>query len=449
MIPDYCKSIIELLNSNGYEAYVVGGAVRDILSGITPHDYDLATSATPNEMKEVFEKNNIRTIIEQGFKHGTVTVLVDGNLLEITSYRSEGEYSDSRRPDEVSFTRSIEEDVKRRDFTINSMYIDASLNVVDITGGQIDLKNKVIRAVGDPFVRFKEDALRILRALRFASTYGFSIEENTALAMKELRGNLLNISSERIHSELTGIITHKYAANVIREHHEIFEVIIPELKATIGFDQRSKYHNLDVFEHTLKVLDGIPMNENGVRDEALSYAAFFHDIGKPVVFVVDENGRGHMKRHQEAGEIIARSFCLKMKFSNKLTNDICTLILLHDTFPKCERVPVKRFLAKHSLELSERLYILQRADILAHSEIGIKRIDVLNSIIDIKNELVSENACLSLKDLAINGDDLKNLGISDGRLIGKVLKELFDLVLNDELENEYSNCVIFVQNSYL
>ncbi len=437
MIPEYCKKLIRLLNSNGYEAYVVGGAVRDILMEKTPHDYDVATSATPDETKKVLEDSGIRTIIENGVKHGTVTGIIDDHLMEITSYRVESGYTDSRRPDSVVFTRSIEEDVRRRDFTINAMYLDSESNIVDLTGGREDIKNQIIRAVGNPYERFNEDALRILRALRFASRLGFKIEEETSKAMHELRNNLKLISAERIHSELTGILTHQYAVDVIREFHDVFEVLIPELEATIGFDQMSKYHHLDVFEHMLAVLGGIPLNADGCRDEALSYAAFFHDIGKPVVFYIGEDGRGHMVHHQDASEKIAREFCTRLKFSTKLTKDISNLILLHDSFPKLQEIVINKFIAKYSLEFCERLYVIQRADILAHSPVGLKRMDTLEAIIRTKNNLVNNNACFSLKDLMVNGNDLKAAGITDGRRIGGVLNRLLEAVIEKRIVNEY------------
>lgn len=445
MIPEYIRKVLELFKVNDYEAYVVGGAVRDLLSGIIPHDFDIATSAYPLETKELLESNGYKTIIEQGMKHGTVVAVVDGELLEITSFRSEGEYSDLRRPDSVTFTRSIEEDVKRRDFTINSMYLGSVDEVVDLTGGREDLKNGVIRAVGNPYKRMEEDALRIMRALRFASRFGFRIEEETAKAMHELKSNLKLISVERIHTELTGIISSKYATRVLREFYDVIGVIIPKLLNTVGFDQKSNYHNLDVFEHTLKVLDGIPLDNDGKRDEALSYAALFHDIGKPEVFMFYD-GRGHMKRHQEASERIVRDFCSYMKFSNKLTDDICRLVLLHDTFPEAKKVPVNKFIAENTLEVSEKLYILQRADILAHSKEGMKRLELLDAIIEIKNALIIENACFSLKDLAINGNDIKALGVTDGRRIGELLNSLFDSVISGEICNNKTDCTQFIHN---
>ncbi len=447
MIPEYCKSVIRLLNNSGFEAYVVGGAVRDILNGITPHDFDVATSATPEETCEVLKNASIRTIIEQGIKHGTVTGIVDGNIIEITSFRCESGYSDNRRPDSVTFTRSIEEDVKRRDFTINAMYIDSENNIVDITNGREDLKAGIIRAVGNPYNRFNEDALRIMRALRFSARFGFKIEDETANAIHTLKDNLNNISVERIHAEFSELLMHKYASSVLREFHDVISVFVPELEATIGFDQHSTYHNLDVFEHTLKVLDGIPLLKDGKRDEAIAIAALFHDIGKPEVFYFGEDGRGHMKFHQFAGEKIAKRFCEKMKFSTKLSRDISELILLHDTFPSEDKKSVQAFLAEYSVEFSERLYILQRADILAHSKVGLKRLDTLENIIRIKDELVKEGACLTLKDLAVNGNDLKSFGITDGRMIGEMLGILFENVINGIHDNTFDACKKFIDES--
>ena len=444
-IPEYCRKVIKLINDHGYEAYVVGGAVRDLISGKTPHDYDLASSARPEELIAIMEEEGLRTIIETGLKHGTVTVISDGELLEITTYRSDGDYSDSRHPDSVRFSTDIEEDVRRRDFTVNALYLDADGNVRDLVGGVKDIEDKVIRAVGDPKTRFSEDALRIMRGLRFASKTGAVIDPDTKAAMNDKRELLREISAERIKTELTGLICGKDASRVIRENIDILSVIIPELKVMEGFDQKSDYHHLDLLEHTLCVLDNIPLGEDEKRDEALSYAALFHDIGKPATFTVDEDGKGHMKGHPKYSASIALDIADKLKFSNELKDRVGLLVRLHDTFVKPDKKSVHRFMCRYTSDLLDQLEILQRADIIAHSPKGRERMDTLMAISGIRRELMEEAVPLSVKDLAINGNDLISLGVAPGPRMGHILNTLLEKVVAGEIDNDCEKLVTFTR----
>ena len=280
ILPSYVTKALDILNQHGYEAFIVGGAVRDMLLKKEAHDFDITTSALPYQTKDAFQ--NFKTI-ETGFEHGTVTVLIDGFPLEITTYRVDGSYTDARHPDSVHFTASLKEDAARRDFTVNAMSYHPTEGIKDFFGGENDLKQGLIRAVGDPYRRFSEDALRILRAMRFASVLDFKIEEKTAIAMQERKNGLLKISAERIREELIKLICGKAARRILTEHKDVLAVIIPEIEPLFGFDQKNPHHDFDLWEHSLRVLEKAPELPH------LRLAAFLHDIGKPCVFSLDES----------------------------------------------------------------------------------------------------------------------------------------------------------------
>ena len=327
------------------------------------------------------------------------------------------------------------------------MYLDADGHVKDTVGGVADIKDRVIRAVGDPGLRFSEDALRIMRGLRFASVLGFDIDPDTRSAMLEKKDLLRAISAERIRTELTGVICGKDASRVIRENVDILSVIIPELKVMAGFDQRSDYHHLDLLEHTLCVLDNIPLGKDDRRDEALSYAALFHDIGKPATFTVDADGKGHMKGHPKYSASIALDVADKLKFSNDLRDRVGHLVRLHDTFVKPDKRSVHRFMCKYPSDLLDQLEILQRADIIAHSPKGRKRMDTLRDISKIRRELIEEDVPLSVKDLAINGNDLIGLGVAPGPRMGEILDDLLKRVIAGDIKNNCEELVTIVRES--
>lgn len=436
-IPSYCKKALKILNDNGYEAYAVGGAVRDIVMSRNPHDFDIATSADPDEIISVFKLCGIKSI-DTARKHGTITVVIESNNVEITSFRTEGEYKDNRHPDSVLFTKSIKEDVSRRDFTMNALYLDFEGNVVDYNGGLEDIKDKSIRCVGEANKRFEEDALRIMRGLRFAAELGFSIDEATSDAMHKQKELLRNISGERIYTEFTKLIISPNAVNILREYVDVFAVFLPQLALIKGFDQHSKYHNLDVLEHTLAVLQEIPLVE-GKRDEVLSYAALMHDIGKPDVFKMDEFGFGHMKGHALASIKIWEELSLLLKPSSKVCDEVKELIKYHDTYPEADKKAVHRFMIKHSVDFINKLHVLQRADILAHNEAAVPRYQLLTDIEELEKQILLERKPLARNDLKICGSDLVKLGIEPGKKMGLIIDNLLDEVIEDITPNSFED----------
>lgn len=439
-IPDYVKSIMRLLENSGYNAYVVGGSVRDIVLGMTPHDYDVATSARPEETIKVFEGAGM-DFFDNGAKHGTVTAVTPEGNVEVTTFREDGSYSDLRRPDEVVFKTTIEDDVKRRDFTINAMYLDSYGEIRDPEGGREDCNKHLIRAVGNPKERFEEDALRILRGLRFSSKLGFDIESETLRAMEECADELNDISGERIAVELTGIVIGKYASQAVRTGWKILSVIIPEIAICHGFDQKSEYHDRDVLEHTLCVLDNIPYIENTGRDPELAVAALFHDLGKPECFIIDKNGVGHMKGHPRVSCKIAERVLTGLRFPKQFIQDVYLLVKLHDTYVETDRIAVHKFMSDYPLEIINKLQVLQRADILAHAPLGLKRMDHLNAIIKISDELKSSGAVFAIRDLDIDGNDIISLGVEKGPRIGEILSEVFDSYLAGKCPNSKASLI--------
>ena len=423
-IPPYVSEILRLIESSGHKAYVAGGAVRDIVLGKTPHDYDIATSAKPDETVGIFEKAGIN-YYDNAAKHGTVTAVTSEGDVEVTTFREDGSYSDMRRPDEVVFKTTIEEDVRRRDFTINAMYMDSEGKIYDPEGGQEDCSKKLIRAVGNPDERFHEDALRILRAIRFCSRLGFEIEPDTLRAMETHADELKKISGERIATELTGIVTGKYAPKAVMTGCRVLSVIVPEIGECKGFEQHSKYHDRDVLEHTLDVLEHIPYVEGEGRDPELAMAALFHDLGKPACFRLDEDGVGHMKGHPRVSEEITLRVLNELKCPKQYITDVCLLVRLHDTYIKPDRIQVHKFMSMYPDEILNKLKVLQRADILAHSPLGQNRINRLEELNVISEELKASGAVFDVKDLEIDGRDIISLGVKEGPVIGEILEELF------------------------
>lgn len=434
-IPDYVLSVMEKMSSEGHEIYVVGGAVRDLVSGKIPDDFDLATSASPEETVKVMDRYGIR-YADTGLKHGTVMAISEGKKVEITSFRTDGDYNDRRHPDEVIFIKDINIDVKRRDFTINAMYLDAEGFVTDPEGGLKDIQAKLIRAVGDPEERFKEDALRILRAMRFEASTGFGIEEETKKAMLRAAPGLREISAERIASEFKRILTGRFASKAVRGSVDIISIFIPELKACEGFDQRSPYHDRDVLEHTLAVLDNIPLLENGRRDETLALAAFFHDIAKPLCFYLGENGRGHMKGHPVVSRDITMKRLNELKFPPKEIREVADLVLMHDTFILPERLKVRKLMAAYPAPFLDKLEILQRADILAHAAPGQLRMERAEEISAIRRQLTGEGFVTDIKELDINGNDIIALGVKPGPAVGAVINCLWEDYLSENVDNK-------------
>ena len=420
------KEVLARLEDNGYESYLVGGFVRDKLMGRSSSDIDIATKARPDEIKEVFKDYKI---IEVGKAFGTIKLIADGNEYEITSFRSDGTYKDKRRPDEVCFSDSIYEDLKRRDFTINAIALrnDEIINLFD---GKSDISKKIIRAVGNPIERIEEDYLRALRAVRFATILGFKIDTDLKEAIKEKSSNLSYISAERQRAEHDKILLSDNPARGIRLLAEVdlLEKILPEVARMIGFDQKSPHHYLDCFEHTMKVLENVP------KDLETRLAALFHDTGKPDTFFLDENGNGRFFGHQKISEDLAKNRLKVLKYPNKTIEEVGFLIGRHmDCANPYTEKSVARLLRKLGEETLRRLFDLQEADILATVHDDISNIENGRKFLD---KILNEDRALSRADLAINGKDLIDLGFEEGKAIGYVLDELFRAVFEEELTND-------------
>ena len=416
----YC---IQKLENAGYSTYAVGGCVRDACLGLQPHDYDLCTAAAPEITAAIFEDH---TLIRAGEKHGTIGVLVDGEVIEITTFRTEGAYLDSRHPAWVEFVDDIENDLARRDFTVNAMAYSPTHGFADPFGGQKDLQDHILRAVGDPTKRFTEDALRILRGVRFAARFCLTPERATLDAMTRLAPLMDNLARERVFDELTKLQRFASAADLIT-FAPILAAANPELASGIGFHQHSFHHSYDVFTHTAYVVTGTP------AAAPLRWAALLHDIGKPLTFTLDENGQGHFYGHAEKSAELADAILRRLKAPTELRETVVFLIEKHMTPLPADKKLLRRRLSQFGLPRLELLLQLQKADLCAKGVTG----DTADftAIKTLLQEILAENACLTLKDLALNGHDLLALGY-EGPAIGKQLQHLLELVLDERVENE-------------
>ena len=427
-LPEAVEIAINKLKAAGHEAYIVGGCVRDALRGVEPHDYDMTTSALPEETKEILSEYRI---IETGMKHGTVTALIDGESLEITTFRVDGAYSDHRRPEEVTFTRSLREDVARRDFTVNAMAYSPETGVMDFWGGREDLEKGIIRAVGEPDRRFNEDALRIMRAARFASVLDFDIDKATSESMIRNRGLLNSISAERINVELSKLLLGDGCERILTEYAVILTEIIPELAPAVGFDQRNYHHVYDVYTHIVKSVVSCP------KDRNVRMAALLHDVGKPDTFSIGADGVGHFYGHSEKSVEIAENVLTRLKFDNASKNEILTLIKYHDPVIPVKRSAVGRWARRLGMDTLFKLLDLKAADNMAQAPEFIDRLKGYDEIREIAIEMIAENACFSLRDLAVNGGDLiKSAGFTAGKAVGEALSALLDAVISEELPND-------------
>lgn len=427
-LPPYARTALSVLEQNGYEAYIVGGCVRDSLLGLTPFDYDITTNALPQQVLAAFCAFHT---IETGIKHGTVTVLINNQPVEITTFRIDGDYRDNRRPEHVTFTANLEGDLARRDFTVNAMAYREQTGLVDLFGGQADLKNKCIRCVGVPDVRFGEDALRIMRALRFAAVLGFGIEQNTAQSIHKNRLLLQNIASERIQAELFKLLCAAAAEHVLDAYRDVLAVFMPEIVPMFGFDQHSKYHDSDVWEHSLRAFAAIKEKKLPLR-----LAALLHDVGKPASFTQDEDGTGHFYGHAKQSVSLARGLLNRLRCDNATKQTVLTLIEYHDTQLAPTPKSVKRWLGRLGSELFFDLIRLQEADSAAHAAPYVtERLDALGQIRAMAQEALDEGACFSLRDLAVGGHDMLALGLR-GPKIGAALQYLLGLVIEGSIENE-------------
>lgn len=440
-MPEDVKELITSLQDNGYTAYVVGGCVRDSLLGKEPHDWDICTSATPDKILDVFKTEKV---IKTGLQHGTVTVVKNGIPYEITTYRIDGVYSDNRRPDNVLFTDHLLDDLNRRDFTINAMAYNDNSKIVDAFSGIKDMHKHIIRAVGSPECRFKEDALRILRAIRFSSILGFTIELNTKRAMENhsISKNLKNISAERVSDELVKMIHGAYFSKNLIEYIDIISIVIPELYELNNFTQKNPYHIYDVLTHTSKALEFFVDYNNMVvttDDTILLLAILFHDIGKPHCYQDDEDGTRHFKGHEKVSAEITNEILHRLRFSNEIISKVTQLIYYHDsTFVLGEKY-VRRWLNKIGEDQFRRLLLLKKADISAQVKDKLEeRIHGIEQIEVCLEEVLSKtDSCFTMKDLLINGNDVMEiLQIKSGPEIGIILNDILNKVIDGNIQND-------------
>ena len=429
------KIAINLLNSNGYEVYIVGGSVRDLLLEKNPKDWDLTTNALPIEMKKVFADFSV---YETGISFGTLMVGINGDFLEITTYRIDGTYENHRKPKNVTFTPNLIEDLARRDFTINAMAYHPKLGLQDPFNGKEALEHKQIIAVGNPSLRFKEDALRILRAMRFAATLNFKIEKTTAIAMKDNAKWLLDIAKERILVELKKMLCAKAIVPVLRANCHVLFTLFPVLAPMEGFEQHHPYHCFDVWEHTLHVLKNTP------PILTIRFAALLHDSGKPTAFTMDENGISHFRGHPTISEEIARKILIEIKLDKKTSERVLFLVKHHDIPLKEDIIFIKRKLHDFGVEAFRELLLLMRADNSGKNPNKMKPQSYFDNLENIVTNIVNSNSCYSLKNLSINGNDLIKLGLH-GKKVGKYLNLVLEKVIEDELPNNKEALLLWLK----
>lgn len=426
-MPIGVKDIILKLNESGHKAYAVGGCVRDAILGLIPYDWDITTSALPLQIKALFPRT-----VDTGIKHGTVTVLHRGESYEVTTYRVDGIYEDNRRPKEVTFTADIVEDLRRRDFTINAMAYCEEEGLLDIFGGREDLEKGIVRCVGNPTERFNEDALRMLRALRFSAKLGFQIEHETRMAIKTQAHLIQNISAERIHTELTKTLLSEHPhwiAHLVELG--LMSYILPEFMPNVGIDQKNPYHVHTIDRHTYETL------RHCAPSETLRWTMLLHDIGKSYCKTVDADGIGHFYGHTEKSLELSREILNRLRFDNKTKADILKLIQYHDYHIEPQMRQVRRALNKVGEDLFSDYLAVQHADIMGQNPAYRKdNLDKLEKIRKICEEILHMRQCVSLKDLEINGRDLVTLGIEQGQQIGQILNHLLEDVLDHPEHNE-------------
>jgi len=438
-LPRKVVLIIKNLQRHGYDAYAVGGCVRDSILNRKPEDWDITTSAKPEQVKRIF-----RRTVDTGIEHGTVTVLIGKDGFEVTTYRVDGLYEDGRHPKEVTFTSRLEEDLKRRDFTINAMAYNDDERLVDAFGGMRDLNYHLIRCVGDPRERFSEDALRILRAVRFSAQLAFPIEPETAEAIKSLAPNLEKISAERIQAELVKLLVSDHPER-IQDACElgITKVVLPEWDDMVGVKQNTPHHKYDVAAHTVHAL------QNVKNDKVLRLTMLFHDMGKPVMKTTDENGRDHFKGHAIASEQIAKTVMKRLKFDNDTIRKVTKLVAYHDYRMEPTGANVRRAMHEIGVELFPYYLAVRLADTKAQS--SYERRGKLENIIQIRElyrNALRNKECVTLKDLAVTGTDLINLGIAPGKELGTLLNELLDMVIEDPAWNQKGKLCDYVKERF-
>lgn len=427
-LPDGAQHILQTLNCAGHEAYLVGGCVRDLLRDVKPHDWDICTSALPEETERCFAG---RRIIETGLKHGTVTVLVEGEPYEITTYRTEGPYSDSRRPDFVRFVPDLEQDLARRDFTMNAIAMDLEGNLRDPFGGGDDIKAGLIRCVGEPDQRFQEDGLRVMRALRFAAVFGYKIEKQTAQAVHENRAMLNRVAAERINAELCKLLVGQSAGDVLRQYPDVFCQFWPQLGPLVMLEQNNPWHCWGGWEHTIHALEAAP------ADVTLRLTMLLHDIGKPACKSTDEQGIDHFYGHPAVSARLADKMLRALKFDNKTRERVVLLVERHDVQLPPRSQVIRRWLNRLGSEAFFQLLEVKRVDNMGQAPEKVRdRLAELDMIRAKAERILAERQCLTLKDLAVNGRDVIAAGIEPGPEVGRVLEKLLERVLSEDIPNE-------------
>ena len=425
MFPKEVEAVLRALEAAGHRAYAVGGCVRDLLRGEMPDDYDITTSARPEEVMALFAGHCIPT----GLQHGTVTVRENHCSFEVTTFRADGVYTDNRHPSEVFFSQTLEEDLQRRDFTINAMAMDLRGEVADLYGGREDLQNGILRCVGDADTRFGEDALRMMRALRFAAVLGFTIAEETARSIRKNRDLLRNIAVERILVEMNKLLTGRDALRILLAFPEVLQVFIPEVAPCVGFDQHSQYHCYTVWEHIARSVQAV------AAEPILRWTMLLHDIAKPACFFTDEQGEGHFYGHPQRSAEMAEEITRRLRFDKRSAQRIVLLVEWHDRPIEPTHKAVRRVLNAMGEEALRQLLQVKRADNLAQHEKYRSRLAVIDAVEAVMEELLAQESCFSLKQLAVNGRDLVELGFR-GSEIGAALDGLLQKVMDGELPNE-------------
>ena len=441
-VPDYGLRVLRALEDAGFETWVVGGWVRDALLGAPMHDVDVTTSAPWQETERVLRAAGIE-VHETGTAHGTVTAVIDGQPVEVTTYRVEGTYSDRRHPDEVRFVRDVREDLARRDFTVNAMAYHPDRGLLDLFGGREDLSRGVVRAVGDPYRRFEEDALRVLRAVRFACRLGFEVEPRTQAALVACAPELDGIARERVGQEMDGIVASGRVSWALNNEFAVLARAVPALIPMRGMDQRSPYHAYDLLEHTARVCAGVEAFSGGAPMQALRWAALLHDAGKPMCASVDENGRGHFRDHQRAGAILCKDALLGLALPHEVADRAAALVRYHDRHLSASPAGVRRLLRRldqarpgEAPALAYQLLDLQRADAIAKAWPCAQRAVELDVFERALSGELSRGTAFRVRDLAVGGGDvMRALGVAPGPEVGQALSALLDDVIYGRVEN--------------
>lgn len=436
--PPQVQELLTRLEQAGFSAFLVGGCVRDLMMGQQPQDWDLTTSALPEQVLDLFAPDALPT----GLRHGTVTVSLGGRRFEVTTFRRDGIYLDSRHPDHVEFTASLEEDLARRDFTVNAMALDRRGKLIDPFGGEQDLRYELLRCVGDPDQRLTEDALRIMRCLRFSATLGLAVDGPTAAALHCHRELLREIAVERIAEELRKLLCGRQAAEILLEYADVLQVVMPEIGPAIGFDQHNPHHCFDVWEHSVRALAAVP------PDPVVRFVLLLHDLGKPETFSVDERGVGHFYNHGRISAEIAQTVCRRLRLDKHTSETVERLVRWHDVEIPLTEKGIRRQLRRFGERDLRRLLQVKRGDNLAQHPAYLDRQLHIAQLEQLLDMVLQEDQCFSLKQMAIKGDDLTALGLS-GKAVGDALEELLDQVVEGNLSNERDILLLYVKEKLL